>query len=147
MPLSTAMQRPMMTSSLTFSMMVAASPATSANSTGARYRFQKRKSSPRLPVVLPTCPKRLELGSQKMRSKQRTTLFRFPNPRREIAAPFHSGSGGTNWTVLGRLGLLRTDCLRTPRGSVQRTASALKVARPEFVLVFVVVTSTPVPDR
>jgi hypothetical protein len=35
-----------MTSSLTFSIMAAASPATRARSTGARYKFQKRKSSP-----------------------------------------------------------------------------------------------------
>ena len=34
-PFSTAMDRPTMTSSLTFSIMAAASPATSANNTGA----------------------------------------------------------------------------------------------------------------
>ena len=72
-PFSTAMQRPIMTSSLTFSMMAAASPATRASRTGALYRFQNKNSSPRLAVVLPTCPNRLALGSQKTRSKQRTT--------------------------------------------------------------------------
>lgn len=151
-PFSTAMQRPTITSSLTFSMMAAASPATRASNTGALYRFliqtrwttyifvysytrqwttaqvsvkhehftnksreisavsrkmitylsrnerserwskwnlpcfcisrlrncsgmtyQKRKSSPRLAVVLPTWPNRLELGSQKIRSKHKTT--------------------------------------------------------------------------
>lgn len=46
-PLRTAIQRPTMTSSLTFSMMAAASPATSANKTGARYKFQNRNSSPK----------------------------------------------------------------------------------------------------
>lgn len=40
------MHRPTITSSLTFSIMAAASPATSARSTGARYRFQNRNSSP-----------------------------------------------------------------------------------------------------
>ena len=72
-PLSTAMQRPTMTSSETFSMMAAASPATRASSTGALYRFQNRNSSPRLAVVEPTWPNRLEVLSQNIRSKQRTT--------------------------------------------------------------------------
>merc|ERR1719339_415578 len=79
-PLRTAIQRPTMTSSETFSMMAAASPATRASKTGALYRFQKRKSSPLLAVVEPTCPNRLLLLSQKILSKQRTTLLRFPYP-------------------------------------------------------------------
>lgn len=73
MPFKTAIDRPMMTSSLTFSMMAAASPATSASKTGALYRFQNRNSSPRLAVVLPTWPNRFAFGSQKMRSKHSTT--------------------------------------------------------------------------
>ena len=46
MPLSTAMQRPTMTASVTVSMMAAASPATRARRTGALYRLQNRNSSP-----------------------------------------------------------------------------------------------------
>ena len=38
--------------------------------------------APREAVVDPTWPKRLEFGSQKIRSKQRTTLFKLPNPNR-----------------------------------------------------------------
>ena len=72
-PLITAKQRPTMTSSLTFSIMAAASPAISASNTGALYRFQNKKSSPRAAVVLPTCPNRLALGSQNTRSKHNTT--------------------------------------------------------------------------
>lgn len=77
-------------------------------------------------MVLPTCPNKFALGSQKILSKQRTTLFRLPKPKRWIAATFQSGSGGTNWTELGmpcELGAV--DCLRTPRGRVQRTTSAV----------------------
>ncbi len=73
MDLSTAIDRPTITSSLTFSIMAAASPATSANNTGALYRFQNRNSSPRLAVVLPTWPNKLAFGSQNMRSKHNTT--------------------------------------------------------------------------
>jgi len=72
-PLSTAIDLPTITSSLTFSMMAAASPATRANRTGALYKFQNRNSSPRLAVVLPTWPNKLALGSQKTRSKHKTT--------------------------------------------------------------------------
>lgn len=73
MPFNTAIDLPMMTSSLTFSMMAAASPATSASRTGALYRFQNKNNSPRLAVVLPTWPNRLAFGSQKIRSKHSTT--------------------------------------------------------------------------
>lgn len=40
------------------------------------YRFQKRKSSPLLAVVLPTCPNKLTLGSQNTRSKHSTTYYK-----------------------------------------------------------------------
>lgn len=46
MPFKTAMHLPTITSSVTFSIMAAASPATSAKSTGAEYKFQNRNSSP-----------------------------------------------------------------------------------------------------
>ena len=68
----TAKQRPMTMSSLMFSMMLAASPATSDKSTGARYKFQKRKSSPRLDVDNGTWPNKLMCGSQKILSKHNT---------------------------------------------------------------------------
>lgn len=67
------MQRPTITSSLTFSITQAASPATRASRTGALYKFQNKKSSPRDAVVLPTWPNKLAVGSQKMRSKHNTT--------------------------------------------------------------------------
>lgn len=72
----TAMHRPTITSSLTFSITQAASPATSASSTGALYKFQNRKSSPRDAVVLPTCPNKFAVGSQKIFSKHNTTCNR-----------------------------------------------------------------------
>lgn len=71
-PRNTAMTRPITMSSFTFSMMLAASPATKASSTGALYKFQNRKSSPRLAVVRGTWPKRLMCGSQKILSKHNT---------------------------------------------------------------------------
>lgn len=100
-PLSTNMQREIIISSDMSSMTLAASPATKANSTGARYRFQNKNISPRLAVVLPMCPNKLPLGSQKMRSKHSTTLLRLPKPKRSIAATFQSGNGGENCTVFG----------------------------------------------
>lgn len=45
-PFSTAMQRPTITSSLTFSIMAALWPATRASSTGDCVMLQNRKSSP-----------------------------------------------------------------------------------------------------
>ena len=41
---------------------------------------------PREAVVEPTWPNRLQLGSQNTRSKQSTTLFKFPKPSRIIAS-------------------------------------------------------------
>lgn len=123
-PLSSNMHLAMIMSSDTSSITPAASPATRANSTGARWRFQNRNSSPRLDVVLPMCPNRLPLGSQKMRSKHNTTLLRLPKPKRSMAATFQSGNGGENCTVFGNdLVLWLVDCFRTPKGNVQSTTS------------------------
>lgn len=117
---------PTMTSSVTFSMMAAASPATKASKTGALYRFQKRNSSPRLAVVLPTWPNRLAWGFQKILSKHRTTLFKFPKPNLWIAEVFHSGRGGLNWTVLSCPLAGAALSFRTPKGRVHSTTSAVK---------------------
>lgn len=123
-PLSTNMHREIITSSDMSSMTLAASPATKANSTGARYRFQNKNISPRLAVVLPMCPNKLPLGSQKMRSKHSTTLLRLPKPKRSMAATFQSGNGGENWTVFGSDWVfLLVDCFNTPKGNVQSTTS------------------------
>ena len=88
---------------------------------------KEKEHSPRLAVVLPTWPNRLLLGSQKMRSKQRITLFRFPKPSRLMASCFHVGSGGSNLTVFIWFeggGLMAT--FRTPRVRVHSTRSAGK---------------------
>merc|ERR1719259_997270 len=136
-----------MTSSLTFSITCAASPATSASSTGARYRFQNRNNSPRLAVVEPTCPNKLALGSQNWRSKHSTTLFRFPKPRRLMAVTFQGGSGGEKVTVLG--GWVAgaeggaTHCFITPRGSVHSTAQPWMVSGLPWLRAQEVVTVTP----
>lgn len=141
----------MITSSLTLSITLAASPATSATSTGPRYKFQNKNNSPvngkidprysiittkrvagerNLPllcVVLATWPKRFEFGSQKMRSKQSTTLFRLPKPRRSMAAAFQSGSGGENCGALGEDAAFgESDSLSTPKGRVHKTISPEK---------------------
>lgn len=82
-------------------------------------------NSPRLAVVLPTWPNRLVVGSQKMRSKHRITLFRFPKPSRLMASCFHVGSGGSNLTVFNWFegsGAMAT--FRTPRVKVLSTRSA-----------------------
>lgn len=107
-------------------MIAAASPATSAKRTGALYKFQKRKSSPLLAVVLPTCPNKLACGFQKILSKHKTTLFKLPNPSLCIAEVFQSGKGGQNWTVLSWVLDGVALSLRTPRGRVQSTTSAEK---------------------
>ena len=74
--------------------------------------------------MLPTCPNRLALGSQKIRSKHSTTLFRFPKPSRWIAATFQSGKGGMNCTVFGTPWVLAAvHCFNTPNGNVHSTAS------------------------
>ena len=66
------------------------------------------------------------------------TLFRFPKPILWIAAVFHSGRGGWNWTPDGWL-------LSTPRGSVINTASPLNVCVVvmDDLLVLWVTISTP----
>lgn len=63
---------------------------------------------------------------KKKKSKRQTmaTLLRFPNPSLEMASTFHCGKGGLNVTVCGAFWLAITDCFKTPRGSVHRTASA-----------------------
>lgn len=81
--------------------------------------------SPRLAVVLPTWPNKFVVGSQKMRSKQRITLFRLPKPSRWMASCFHVGSGGSNLTVFiwcDGGGLMAT--FSTPRVRVHSTRSA-----------------------
>lgn len=117
---------PTITSSVTFSMMAAASPATSASNTGALYKFQNKNSSPRLAVVLPTCPKRLAWGFQNVRSKHSTTLLRLPNPSLWIADVFQSGNDGTNWMVFNCPLDGAMANLSTPSGRVQRATSAEK---------------------
>lgn len=65
------------------------------------------------------------VGSQKMRSKHRITLFRLPKPSRLMASCFHVGSGGSNLTVFIWFeggGLMAT--FRTPRVNVDSTRSA-----------------------
>ncbi|MPC16724.1 hypothetical protein E2C01_009556 [Portunus trituberculatus] len=144
MPFSTAMQRPTITSSLTFSMMAAASPATSASNTGARYRFQNRNSSP---AMCPDTTKTMSAGVgltsahcgganvakqvgvwiPKHPVKTQHHLHGspgLPKPSLVMASAFHCGSGGLKETVFGALGLVPMDCFRTPRGSVHNTASA-----------------------
>lgn len=83
-PFNTAMALPTMISSETFSSLFAASPATRAMRTGDLYRFQKRNSSPRFAVVLPTWPKRFVFGSQNTRSKHRTTYTKKKCQRHQI---------------------------------------------------------------
>jgi len=68
------MHRAIIKSSLIFSIIDAASPATSDNKTGALYKFQKRNSSPLLDVDKGTCPKRFICGSQNILSKHKTIL-------------------------------------------------------------------------
>lgn len=98
---------------------------------------EKKVNQPLEAVVDPTWPNRLELGSQNMRSKHKTTLFKFPNPKRCIAESFHSGSGGVNSTILLaafpdslEAGLRAVICFKTPNGSVHNTTSpGIKVQR------------------
>lgn len=80
MPFRTAIHRPTMTSSLTFSIMAAASPATKARSTGARYKFQKRKSSPKnTNCSSPSCLTQTESTDEKISNNTagKTTFLRF----------------------------------------------------------------------
>lgn len=148
----TATHRPTITSSLTVSITLAASPATRATSTGPRNRFQNKNNSPvkrfirssassnnrflqspaihspRLCVVLATWPNKFAFGSQNTRSKQSTTLLRFPKPSRWIDATFQSGKGGTNWmTLLVTREVVATASFNTPNGKVQRTTSAKQI--------------------
>lgn len=90
-----------------------------------RFKIKMNLNSPRLAVVLPTWPKRLMSGSQKTLSKHRTTLLRFPNPRRSIAVRFHCGSGGSKRTVFAWQDSSSMAILRTPSVNVERTMSAV----------------------
>ena len=59
MLLKTAKHLPIIISSLIFSIIDAASPATRDNKTGALYKFQNKNNSPRLAVDNGTWPNRL----------------------------------------------------------------------------------------
>ena len=72
MLLRTAKHLPIIISSLMFSIIDAASPATKDSKTGALYKFQNKNNSPLLAVDKGTWPNRLMWGSQKTLSKHRT---------------------------------------------------------------------------
>lgn len=99
----------------------------------------------------PSCVRRMKRTNQQPGTSPRSkgcknssgkchllTLFRFPKPILWIAAVFHSGRGGWNWTPDGWL-------LSTPRGSVINTASPLNVCVVvmDDLLVLWVTISTP----
>jgi hypothetical protein len=74
--LNTAKHLPIMISSLIFSIIHEASPATSDSKTGALYKFQNRNNSPLLAVDKGTEPNRLICGSQNIFSKHKTVYFK-----------------------------------------------------------------------